>query len=79
MSAYYLLETVDNKKGLGAIVKPPLRYKHDNDELWEGIKEGIVSFIGTDHVTVYWDEKFKKGFDIDKTQLGLVGLNICFL
>jgi dihydropyrimidinase len=75
---HYLLETVENKKGLGAIVKPPLRYKHDNDELWEGIKDGVVSFIGTDHVSVFWDEKFKKGFDIDKTQLGFGGAEFMF-
>ncbi|WP_227938293.1 dihydroorotase [Alkalihalobacillus deserti] len=75
---HYLTETVDNVKGLGAIVKPPIRYKHDNDQLWEGIKEGIVTFIGTDHVSVSWDEKFKKGNHIDKIQLGFGGAEFMF-
>lgn len=75
---HYLLETVDNKKGLGAIVKPPLRYKEDNTLLWEGIKKGIIKFVGTDHVSILWKDKFKNGYDIDKTVLGFGGAEFMF-
>ena len=75
---HYLLETVDNAKELGGIVKPPLRYKSDNDGLWEGIEKGIVSYIGTDHVSINWDEKFTKGYAIDKCALGFGGVEFMF-
>lgn len=75
---HYLLETVDNAKGLGAIVKPPLRYEADNALLWEGIQKGIVKFVGTDHVSISWQEKFKNGYDIDKTVLGFGGAEFMF-
>ena len=75
---HYLLETVDNPKGLGAIVKPPLRYEKDNELLWEGIKKGIIKFVGTDHVSINWQDKFKNGYDIDKTALGFGGAEFMF-
>ncbi|MBW4079808.1 dihydroorotase family protein [Paenibacillus sp. S150] len=75
---HYLLETVDNAKGLGAIVKPPLRYRHDNEALWQGIKDGIVTFTGTDHVSITWADKFKKGGGIDDVQLGFGGAEFMF-
>lgn len=75
---HYLVETVDNKKELGGIVKPPLRYKTDNDGLWEGIRKGIVTYIGTDHVSINWDQKFAKGYAIDKCALGFGGVEFMF-
>lgn len=75
---HYLLETVENAKGLGAVVKPPLRYPHDNQALWEGIRSGIVTFIGTDHVSMTWADKFKKGSGIDEVQLGFGGAEFMF-
>ncbi len=75
---HYLLETVDNAKGLGGVVKPPLRYAKDNDGLWEGIRKGIVTIMGTDHVSIFWADKFKNGYDIDKCQLGFGGQEFMF-
>ncbi|MBC8214462.1 MAG: amidohydrolase family protein [Candidatus Marinimicrobia bacterium] len=31
------------------VASPPLRKRHDNDELWGGILDGSISTIGTDH------------------------------
>ncbi len=75
---HYLVETVDNPKELGGIVKPPLRHKADNDALWEGIKKGIITYIGTDHVSINWDEKFARGYAIDKCALGFGGAEFMF-
>lgn len=35
--------------GAFAKIAPPLRTKKDNLELWEGLNDGSVDFIGTDH------------------------------
>ena len=35
--------------GAFAKIAPPLRTKKDNDELWEGLANGSVDFVGTDH------------------------------
>lgn len=32
-----------------AKIAPPLRTKRDNEELWEGLQNGSVDFMGTDH------------------------------
>lgn len=46
----YLVLTKDEAYGriLGK-VNPPLREKWDNEQLWEGLKNGSVSVIGSDH------------------------------
>ena len=49
---YLLLnDSVFAKPGIGHrfICSPPIRSTKDNDTLWEGIKEGVISAIGTDH------------------------------
>jgi dihydropyrimidinase len=49
---YLLLnDSVFARPGVGHrfICSPPIRSRKDNDALWEGIKEGTISAIGTDH------------------------------
>ncbi|KNF07034.1 allantoinase AllB [Gottschalkia purinilytica] len=48
---YLTLNYQDALKEHGAFAKvaPPLRNKKDNEELWEGLKNGSVDFIATDH------------------------------
>jgi dihydropyrimidinase/allantoinase len=36
-------------KGLGGKVNPPIRTKEDSDALWEGVKNGEIDWIGSDH------------------------------
>ncbi len=40
-------------------MNPPLRTKADNDALWEGIADGTVDTIGTDHAPHTLEEKAK--------------------
>jgi dihydropyrimidinase len=49
---YLLLdESVFSRKGIGHryICSPPIRSKKDNEALWQGVAEGTISTIGTDH------------------------------
>lgn len=51
-----------------ANVNPPLRGKWDNERLWEGIKNGVVDTMGSDHVCV---TRELKGKDMWKAPMGL--------
>lgn len=48
---YLVLNYQDAMTEHGAFAKiaPPLRTKKDNEELWEGLQNGSVDFIATDH------------------------------
>lgn len=47
----YLTLTDETTQQLAAQAKigPPLRYAHDNDAMWQGLREGILTTIGSDH------------------------------
>ena len=47
---HYLLLT-DDKAGVSGKVMPPIRKKVDVDALWEGIRKGVITCVGTDHVS----------------------------
>ncbi len=47
---HYLTMTRDTDSGVLAKVNPPLRQAADVDALWEGVLDGAVTTIGTDHV-----------------------------
>lgn len=38
-----------SEHGAFAKIAPPLRTKQDNEELWQGLANGTVDFVGTDH------------------------------
>jgi len=46
---HYLTLTKDSPLGTLGKVNPPLRSPEDIESLWEGISEGLVDTIGTDH------------------------------
>jgi dihydroorotase len=47
----HLLLNVDDYPRLGTLVQmnPPIRTARDNASLWQGLRDGIVDFIATDH------------------------------
>lgn len=54
----YLFFTVDDLRrtdGAKWICSPPMRTKVDNERLWEGVEEGIIQVIGTDHCPFFFD------------------------
>jgi len=54
----YLFFTIDDLRrpdGRKWICSPPLRTAQDNARLWEGLSEGILQTIGTDHCPFFYD------------------------
>ena len=55
------------KYGACAKIAPPLRTKRDNEELWQGLADGSVDFIATDHAPYELEsEKRFEGMNIWK-------------
>lgn len=58
-----------------AKIAPPLRTKKDNEELWEGLKNGSVDFMATDHAPYeIATEKEGEGLDIWTAFPGIPGV-----
>ncbi len=54
----YLFFTIDHLRrtdGSKWICSPPMRTEQDNTRLWEGLHDGIMQTIGTDHCAFYYD------------------------
>ncbi|HEY9663848.1 MAG TPA: amidohydrolase family protein, partial [Allocoleopsis sp.] len=45
--------------GTLAQMNPPLRSPHDNEVLWQALKDGVIDFIATDHAPHTLEEKAK--------------------
>lgn len=46
---YYIPKGKDLFEGAKYIMSPPLRYENSNKILWEGLKNGIIDIVATDH------------------------------
>lgn len=59
VTCHHLFLTEEDQKRLGpfGMMKPPLRSKEDQNALWEGIKDGTVDMIGSDHAPHTKEEK----------------------
>ncbi len=54
----YLFFTIDDLRrpdGAKWICSPPMRSAQDNARLWEGLSEGILQTVGTDHCPFFFD------------------------
>jgi dihydropyrimidinase len=54
----YLFFTIDDLRrpdGAKWICSPPMRSAQDNARLWDGLSEGILQTIGTDHCPFFYD------------------------
>ncbi len=56
-------------------MNPPIRDKSDKDALVEGLKDGTVDMIATDHAP---HSKEEKGRGLEKSLMGVVGLETAF-
>lgn len=56
------------------IMSPPLRTKEDVEALWQGIKDGVVDVIATDHCPFYLEEKELGKNDFTKAPGGAPGV-----
>lgn len=61
--SWYTFSTEDYEKyGGGIRVVPAIRYPEDRDALWEGLVNGDVDMVGTDHAPHSYEEKFEKSW-----------------
>ena len=73
---HYLLLTEEELREEGRFkMNPPLREKRDRDALREGILDGTVDMIATDHAPHTPEEK---GRGLEKSLMGVVGLETAF-
>jgi allantoinase len=74
---HYLLFNVDDLMRMGAILKtaPPIRRKEDNIALWEGLKDGTIDFISTDHAAGKFPDE-KSSSNIWKNYAGIPGTQL---
>ena len=54
----YLFFTIDDLRrpdGAKWVCSPPMRSEEDNARLWEGLSQGILQTVGTDHCPFFYD------------------------
>lgn len=52
---FFTIEHLRRPDGAKYICSPPMRTKGDNQQLWEGIANGTIQTIGTDHCSFFLD------------------------
>lgn len=72
---YLILSDEDLREDARFKMNPPLRSPDDRDALVEGIKDGTVDMIATDHAPHSVEEKSR---GLEKSLMGVVGLECAF-
>lgn len=73
---HYLVFSDSDLKESGAFkMNPPIRSKADREALIEGIKDGTIDMIATDHAPHSKEEKSK---GLEKSAMGIVGIETAF-
>ena len=72
----YLLLTADDfrKEGPYAKIQPPLRSTTDVEALWEGLRNGIIDIVASDHAPYTKAEKEPGFTDLFKARSGMPGV-----
>lgn len=52
---FFTEDQIDKPDGAKFICSPPLRTVADNARLWEGVQNGTIQTIGTDHCSFFYD------------------------
>lgn len=73
---HYLILNENCPAKLNATVVPPIRTAADSEELWEGIKDGTITSMGTDNCPCDLSTKYKKGNDVEHVTPGFPGAGI---
>lgn len=75
-TVHHLLFSIDDyeKYKHYIITNPPPRSKEDQESLWEGIRQGVISIIVTDHCAFSLEEKDEGKDNFLKTPAGVHGL-----
>lgn len=62
---HYLALTDQDAEALGSMIKgyPPVRTQYDQDKLWEGLRDGTLSLVCSDHAPHSPEEKLKGLWD----------------
>ncbi len=72
---YLLLTDIDLREEGRFKMNPPIRSKQDRDALIEGLKDGTIDMIATDHAPHSREEKSK---GLQESLMGIVGLETAF-
>jgi dihydropyrimidinase len=72
--AHYLGLTVDAPCGALAKVNPPVRRAEDQDALWQGLIDGTLQTVGTDHCAAKREMKKVESGDVLQAKLGFPGM-----
>lgn len=65
----------DELKGDLAKINPPIRSREDREALWEGVRQGTIDCLGTDHGS---KKREMKGGNIWEAALGFPGIGTLF-
>ncbi len=52
---FFTEEDLRRPDGAKWVCSPPMRTKEDNDRLWQGLADGIIQTVGTDHCPFFFD------------------------
>ncbi len=67
---FFSAETIDSNNS-SFKMNPPIRNKNDQQALWEGLTEGVIDFVATDHAP---HEPLKKTDSFEYSSFGTLGL-----
>jgi dihydropyrimidinase len=54
---FFTIDDLDREDGAKWICSPPMRTAADNERLWEGLAEGVIQVVGTDHCPFFYNGK----------------------